>query len=82
MIQKFRKKPVEVEAIKYTGDNPHEIKTFTKGQAQETMGDFLVISTLEGDMQANVGDWIIKGVKGEFYPIKDDIFKETYEPVD
>ena len=41
-----------------------------------------VIQTLEGDMQAGRGDWLIKGVRGEFYPCKDDIFRQTYEPVD
>ena len=41
----------------------------------------VVIETLEGDMQAQAGDWIIKGVKGELYPCKDDIFRQTYEPV-
>ena len=42
----------------------------------------VVIETLEGDMQANAGDWLIKGVRGEFYPCKDDIFRQTDEPVD
>ena len=41
----------------------------------------LWIRTLEGDMRADPGDWIIRGVQGEFYPIKDSIFRETYEPV-
>ena len=42
---------------------------------------YLLIDTLEGAMSASTGDWIIKGVKGEFYPCKPDIFRETYEPV-
>lgn len=41
----------------------------------------VVIETAEGDMQANAGDWLIKGVNGEFYPCKDDIFRQTYEPI-
>ena len=41
----------------------------------------VIVQTLEGDMQAQAGDWIIKGIKGELYPCKDDIFRETYEPV-
>ena len=43
---------------------------------------FVYVSTLEGTMRADVGDWIIKGVKGELYPCKPDIFQQTYDPVD
>ncbi len=42
----------------------------------------VVVHTLEGDMRANAGDWMIRGVKGEYYPCRDDIFRLTYEPVD
>jgi hypothetical protein len=42
----------------------------------------VVIKTLEGDMQGNIGDWLIKGTKGEFYPCKDDVFRQKYEPID
>lgn len=44
--------------------------------------DTLLIPTLEGTMRAGVGDWIIRGIKGELYPCKDDIFRATYEPVE
>jgi len=79
---KFRKKPIEVEAIQYTGENKNEIKEF--------VGDYILLDwrknislhTLEGDMKISIGDWIIKGIKGEFYPCKRDIFKETYEEAD
>ena len=91
----FRKKPVVVEAIHWKGDNLQEVITFTDGppdvrsmHAGEKWEDYekivaahgLKIYTLEGEMSASVGDWIIRGVKGEFYPCKPDIFEATYEP--
>lgn len=77
---KVKKKPVEVEAIKYTGDNKREVIKFTEGLAMtNTCYSHLTISTLEGMMDANVGDYIIKGVNGEFYPCKPDIFAKTYD---
>lgn len=77
---KFRKKPVVIEAIQFTGVNGLDVATFCKGAPLKTFGDSLVIPTLEGDHRADVGDWIIKGVNGEFYPCKPDIFDKTYEP--
>lgn len=83
-MPKFRKKPVVIEAIQYTGDNVQQIIDFTAGQAFKPGGksDQLFIETLEGDMGATTGDFIIRGVKGEFYPCKPDIFEATYELVD
>lgn len=79
----YRKKPVVIEAIQYTGANVQEILEFTNGGAYKNGGksDYITIQTLEGDLTATTGDWIIKGVKGEFYPCKPDIFEATYEPV-
>ena len=77
---KFRKKPVVIEAIKYTGDNAEEIFKFC--DKAEFPDDELVIKTLEGTMIVSDGDWVIKGVKGEFYPCKSDIFEATYERVE
>ena len=103
-MSKFRKKPVVIEAIRFTGafswdemregsfseeviiisedgkvEEPappiHEVAAFNS-QSNE-----LYIRTLEGDMRAESGDWIIRGINGEFYPCKPDIFKATYEPV-
>lgn len=75
----FRKKPVVVEAVQYTGKNQNEVADFYP----EICGAFgslsVFIQTLEGQMEAKPGDWIIKGVKGEFYPCKPDIFEVTYE---
>lgn len=84
-MAKFRKKPVVIEAMQYTGENATEIQRFIG--AAETDESFLrptilKIKTLEGTMQADEGDWIIRGVKGEFYPCKPDIFSATYEAVE
>jgi len=80
---KFRKKPVVIEAIRWTGENYNEIMEFTGidplHMNPNTNGIF--IETLEGRHEASVGDWIIRGIKGEYYPIKNDIFEATYEQV-
>jgi hypothetical protein len=78
--QRFRKKPVVIEAIRYDGRNATEIMVWA-GDAQiaERYIGGLSIWTLEGTMEADVGDWIIRGVKGEFYPCKPDVFEATYE---
>lgn len=83
--QKFRKKPVVIEAVQWTGANTPEISLFI-GVKMDNLSsapftDVLIIKTLEGDMRASKGDWIIKGVQGEFYPCKPDIFDQTYEAV-
>ena len=87
---KFRKKPVMIDAVEWTGENLLQVIRFT-GQHASAMSykwedyedlvqrDGLKISTLEGTMKASIGDWIIKGVEGEYYPIKADIFQKTYE---
>jgi hypothetical protein len=79
---KFRKKPVVIEAIQWNGKNYSEVNKFFGCDKFISDGDRVVIRTLEGRMLAEVGDWIIKGVKGEFYPCKPDIFEKTYEKVD
>ncbi|MDO0995400.1 hypothetical protein [Staphylococcus borealis] len=86
-IKKARKKPVEIEFIQYTDVDSAE-------RIVEWVGDYnsllvrsdrhnphITIMTLEGPMIANINDYIIKGVHGEFYPVKSDIFKKTYEVV-
>ena len=79
---RYRKKPVEVEAIQYTGENHTEIEEFMGVSGLADAHPYAVfISTLEGQMRASVGYWIIKGVAGEFYPCKPDIFEQTYEAV-
>jgi len=81
MIKKYRKKPVVVEAMLWTGKNKTEMYDFMQKGAWVIKTGELFISTLEGDHKANIGDYIIKGVAGEFYPCKPDIFKATYEEV-
>ena len=79
---KFRKKQIVIEAIQYNGDNKREIIDFTEGNAYtNTCHSHLTINTLEGHHRADVGDWIIKGIAGEFYPCKPDIFAKTYDEV-
>ena len=79
---KYRKKPVVVEAIEYDGVNLKRLAEFM-GLKYCTLdrSNNLVIETLEGSMRASVGDYVIKGVEGELYPCKPDIFEQTYEPV-
>jgi hypothetical protein len=87
-MSKFRKKPVVIEAIQFDGTvrGGGLIQDFVGPTAttdhKPNIGFIVCIPTLEGEMRAQPGDWIIKGVKGEFYPCKPDIFEATYEPVE
>ena len=83
---KYRKKPVVIEAIVFTRDNFEEVVEFTNGTAHTLRIEgrpngkcTCIIPTLEGQHIATEGDYIIRGVKGEYYPCKPDIFKQTYE---
>ncbi|MDP3984434.1 MAG: hypothetical protein Q8Q52_05425 [Acidimicrobiia bacterium] len=87
---RYRKKPVVIEAVQWTGKNLTDMEQFLGGAganwyrpsgAALARGE-IFIRTLEGEHTANAGDWIIKGVKGEFYPCKPDIFEMTYEKVE
>ena len=80
---KFRKKPVVIDAIQYTGSGEsfEECADFCAYLFAEDKPDRTFIHTLEGDMLVSVNDWIIKGAQGEFYPIKPDIFEQTYEVI-
>lgn len=84
-MAKYRKKPVVIEAVKWTGRNFEACAKFCLNMKKTgnylTTGD-LIIPTLEGEMVLRIGSWIIKGVKGEFYPCKPDIFEQTYEKVE
>jgi hypothetical protein len=81
---KFRKKPVVVEAIQWTGSNGDEIARFCGGKCTFKHGnpEFFTLESHSAPLEASPGDWIIKGIVGEFYPCKPDIFEQTYEPVD
>ena len=84
---KFRKKPVVIEAVQWNGANHLITETFMKGSGayidySEYQLGVIKIPTLEGTMDARVDDYIIKDIKGEFYPCKPDIFELTYEKVE
>lgn len=80
MARVYRKKPVVIEAVQWTGENHAEMCDFIDPEVFEIIPRVgLVIHTLEGDHHASPGDYIIKGVNGEFYPCKPDIFAKTYE---
>ena len=81
-MAKYRKKPVVIEAIQWNGRNEALIAEFVGGFLRMDDTDILYIPTLEGEMAASVGDFIIRGVNGEFYPCKPDIFEKTYEAVE
>lgn len=84
-MQQYRKLPAIVEAVQLHGDNAVQVGVWCQADKmawREDGSPYLEIETREGVMMvANLGDWIIKGVKGEVYPCKDDIFKMSYEPV-
>jgi hypothetical protein len=78
-MAKYRKLPVEIEAVQWFkyGDHP------AVGKCVDSHDDvYPVVVTLEGSMRVNVGDWIVRGVEGEHYPVKDEIFRKTYALVD
>jgi hypothetical protein len=78
---RYRKKPVVIDAIRWTGENRDEVEAWSGGEI-ECVGHVAVVHTLEGEMRGDVGDWLIRGVQGEYYPCKDDIFLATYEPAE
>lgn len=81
--RRFVKKPIVIEAMLWDGSNKEEVEKFIENEELYlfTEPNTLKINTLEGDMIVSVGDYIIKGVNGEFYPCKPDIFEKTYEEV-
>lgn len=80
-MNRYRKKPVVIEAVQWTGDNFDVIHAWSGARHHGALNVLIIyIDTLEGTMHAEKDDWIIKGVQGEFYPCKPDIFEETYEP--
>jgi len=80
-MAKYRKKPIIVDAVQWRGDNYAEVCAITGFPASGIVDGPLDLETLEGTMRAEIGDWIIVGVKGEVYPCKPDIFEVTYEEV-
>ena len=80
----FEKKPVIIKAVQFTGQKSMDdiLNLAAENNTIKWNNDTLIIQTLEGKMRADYGDWIIKGVAGEVYPCKPDIFEATYEPVE
>ena len=85
-MQKFVKKPVVIEAIQYDGANITEVENFVRKKLPTVISSNqdtqLLIPTLEGYMKTSKGDYVIKGVNGEFYPCKPDVFEKTYDVVE
>lgn len=89
-MQQFRKKPVVVEAMQFTLENKDEVyfwvilehKTAGYASFDPAGQPVLRIDTLEGTMTAQIGDWVVRGTQGEFYPVRDSIFREVYEGVE
>lgn len=84
-MPKYVKRPVEIEALQWTGDNKHDILQFCHRCFMQydatVLNPNLKVNTLEGIMEASKGDYIIRGIKGEFYPCKEDVFELTYDKV-
>lgn len=80
-MPRFRKKPVEVEAVRWTGSNEEELEAFAPEVTFGPYRESPFIHTREGAMQVSVGDWIIRGTRGEVYPCKPDAFADTFEEV-
>ena len=85
-MKKYIKKQIKIEAVQWTGDNTWEVAKFLDTGSRsfkiDTEKKKVYIETLEGTMTASEYDYIIRGIKGEFYPCKPDIFEESYEEVE
>lgn len=84
MTRKFRKKPVVIEAVQITTDTfkyDHPNPAHIRGVVYDPVNLCVYVKTLEGEMRGDITDWIIRGVKGELYPCKDEIFRATYDEV-
>jgi len=81
-MPKYRKKPIVIEAVQFTGGNYDDIRCFmVSNEALFCDGEGVKIKTLEGTHIVSPHDWVIRGIKGEYYPCKPDIFEDTYEKV-
>jgi hypothetical protein len=81
-MARYRKKPVEIDAVQWTGENEEELAEFLGQSLLHWLPDQRIrVGTLEGGHDASLGDWLIRGVQGEHYPCKPDIFDATYEAV-
>ena len=81
MVKRYKTKPCEIEAMQWTGRNDKEILDFVKNKHFVSFDGDLYLITLEGEMKASIGDYIIRGLRGEFYPCKPDVFVKKYEEI-
>ena len=83
-MMKYRKKPIVIEAMQFMGDvgSLAAIEAWSRGSVRYSNDDGVVCETLEGPLHVSDDDWVIRGVKGEFYPCKPDVFEATYEPAE
>jgi hypothetical protein len=81
---RYRKRPVQVEAMRFTGDNLSELIQWADDEAEPAEGPAseLVVETLHGDVRAMVGDWIVRGPAGDIWPVAAHLFDQLYEPVE
>jgi len=80
-VKKYIKRAIEIEALEWTGRNIEEIFSFMSEGSFSFTGEILYINTLEGPLKASEGDYIIKGLRGEYYPCKPDIFAQSYDEI-
>ena len=79
MVNKYKTKPCEIEAIQWTGKNEKEVLEFVKNKHYVSFDGDLFLITLAGELKADFGDYIVKGLRGDFYPCKPDSFVKKYE---
>jgi hypothetical protein len=85
LMPRYRRRPTIIEAVQFTGTNTVEIAGllgWSYSGGEDEYCDSIIIETLNGDVTVPVGEWVIKGVAGEGYPCRDDIFRATYDAVD
>lgn len=82
MVNRYKTKPCVIEAIQYNGSNVEEIRNFIGESFEVKTIEGIYVRTIEGIMKASVGDYIIKGLRGEFYPCKQKVFKRKYEVIE
>ncbi len=80
MVRKFRRKPLILEVVQFDGTNHDEVRAFCGSDKVSVVADTFEILTLEGVMRGRVGDYIVRGIAGEFHAVQKEIFEKTYEP--
>lgn len=81
-LKRARKKPILIEAVVLTNQNVHQVARWCGGRAVMASLVAIEIPTLEGTMRADEGDWVVRGIEGEFYPVKESVFRASYDVVE